>query len=81
MSVNPRLVLSMINTPDKFFEEPSHVASYPGLRRSDRISILRSWKQDVILTMKASEENMAADGNPDLERINKALRYEAPEEV
>lgn len=77
MTNNPQLVLSMIKTPYKFFEDPSEVAKYPGLRRSDRIDILRSWKHDVILSMKAAEENMAPNSSPDLESINKALRDEA----
>ncbi len=80
MTPNPMLVLSMIGMPSKFFEEPSQVASYPGLRRSDRIDILRSWRHDVILQMKASDENMTGDSNYTLEHLNRALSNEAPNE-
>ena len=76
MTPNPNIVLSMINTPSKFFENPSQVASCPGLRRSDRIDILRSWKHDVILLMKADEENMTSNFSYNLEDIDAALRKE-----
>lgn len=80
MTQHSELVASMIKTPGKFFDHPRHVASYPGLQRSDRIDILRSWKHDVILLMKAAEENMAGDSSYNLEDINTALRNEGSPE-
>ncbi|MEX0965317.1 MAG: hypothetical protein WDZ52_14900 [Pseudohongiellaceae bacterium] len=74
------LLEEMINTPSKYFENPGQVLSYPGLEPSERADILRSWKQDVILLMKAAEENMANGNNYDLEGINKALNRVAPEQ-
>ena len=79
MTPEPILVLTMINTPSKFFSDPSQVLTYPRLRRSDRIDILRSWKHDVILLMQAADENMTGNGCIDslhLAGINKALSAE-----
>ena len=76
MPANPMLVLCMINAPYKYFEDPSQIANYPGLTRSDRINILRSWKHDVILTMTATEKTRKSARRPKLEDIKRVLREE-----
>jgi|GEM_PF-3668524 len=81
MSSKQELVESMVKMPSRYFVDPSHVANYPGLNHSDRVDILRSWKHDVIMMMKAAEENMSSDKDYDLDSINKALDKELGEDT
>ncbi len=83
MTPKPLLVLTMINAPNEFFADPSQVAAYPRLRRSDRIDILRSWKHDMILLMQAANENRSGANSRNsfkLDGINKALTEEEESE-
>ena len=76
MTTNPVLVLFMIDRLTGFLEGSSTISTYPGLRRSDRIDILRSWKHDVILLMQATDANTVRNITCSLEDINKAIGRE-----
>lgn len=81
MTNKQELVESMVKMPSRYFVDPSHVANYPGLSHADRVDILRSWKHDVVMMMKAAEENMSSEKGYDLEAINKALNKELGEDA
>lgn len=61
--------------PLEYFERPADVLTAKGLKKNQRIDILRQWEYDARLLEVAAEENMDATDNAHdwLQEIHNAL--------
>ncbi len=73
-----------LTSPSSVFDTPEQVLSAEGLTKEQRCSILRQWSYDLRELLVATDENMAAGGEADvngdlLSRIDALLRQIDPE--
>jgi hypothetical protein len=76
MTTDTITIAELKKNPAKHFSHPRQIVENAQLGVSDKLEVLKSWKQEIVLLMKADEENMTGDDSYELNNINQAIDLE-----
>ena len=68
---------SYIRSPERYFASPTEVLQCSELSRQEMVTLLASWKNDLLELQHASEENMTRDthapGSSSAEKLSEVV--------
>jgi hypothetical protein len=74
VSARPLDYAEALKDPGSFFDTPGAVVKAAGLRREQKMEILKRWEADARLLMVASDESMSGGEQPQLQDVQEAMR-------